>query len=79
MSSHTLETGDRVGGLFLMADKTSSGALYELQASGYHFSRDHSTTWTSSKVFLLLIILAGWSGMDKQQVKIWQTSQTLRF
>ncbi len=40
-------------------DPSTQGALatHELQASGYHFSKTTLTTWTSSKVFLLLIIL----------------------
>ncbi len=40
-----------------MADMTSAqGALYELQASGYHFSRDHSTT---SDEFMALLVALG--------------------
>ncbi|WP_125389501.1 hypothetical protein [Streptococcus oralis] len=35
-------TGDRVRVVFDGKYDLSPGALYELQASGYHFSRDHS-------------------------------------
>lgn len=35
-------TGDRVRVVFDGKYELSPGALYELQASGYHFSRDHS-------------------------------------
>ncbi len=55
MSSHTLEP-DRVGAV-LDGRYDQPRALYELQATGYHFSRDHSYYLTSSKVFLLPIIL----------------------
>ncbi len=60
MSSH-FGTGDRVRVVFDGEYDLSPGAIYELQATGYHFSRDTLTTWTSSKVFLLLIILCRWS------------------
>ena len=35
-------TGDRVRVVFDGRYDLSPGALYELQASGYHFSREHS-------------------------------------
>ncbi len=53
-------TGDRVR-LFLMADKdlAACGALYELQASGYHLVETTLTIDESSKVSLLLSNFAG--------------------
>ncbi len=39
--THFGTTGDRVRAVFDGRYDLSPGALYELQASGYHFSRDH--------------------------------------